>query len=127
MKPWLMLSTQVARTQPEVVSPVSTSVSTPAEVKDAARLVPKKELGYCLVMINSSSRGISPSAKACVGSPATKQDSGGALRKNTPPSAPPLRYLTSVSTTGKPLACAIARSRSADSSAVLHPSPPNSG
>ncbi len=52
MKPWLMLSTQVARTQPEVVTPVRTSVSTPAAVSEAARLVPKNELGYCLVTTN---------------------------------------------------------------------------
>src|SRR4051794_27583460 len=106
-----MLSTQVARTQPEVVTPVSTSVSTPALVSEAARLVPKKLLGYCLVTTYSSSRGVRPLAKACVASPSTKQESGGALRKNTPPSAPPLRYLTSVSTTGRPHACAISRRR----------------
>ena len=35
MNPWLMLSTQVARTQPDVVTPVMTSVSTPALVSEA--------------------------------------------------------------------------------------------
>ena len=44
-KPELMASVTLARTQPLVVQPAISTVSTPAEVYQAARLVPKKRRG----------------------------------------------------------------------------------
>ena len=54
MKPWLQASTQLARTQPLVVSPVMTRVSMPQVVSVEASEVPKNALGYCFETTSSS-------------------------------------------------------------------------
>ena len=72
-----MLSTQLARTHPEVVTPASSSVSMPFQCSVAASEVPKKALGYCLVIIRSPSLTSSPSASFCESRPASKHASAG--------------------------------------------------
>ena len=99
--------------------PVMTSVSTPAAVSEAARLVPKKALGYCLETTNSSSRGVSPSAKRL--GRLARDETGqrpapcGRTRRRR---RRPCDRSTSVRIDGMAAAsCAISRRRSADSSA----------
>ena len=44
----------MARTQPLVLTPVMTTVSTPSACSVAASVVPKKALAYCLTITSSS-------------------------------------------------------------------------
>ena len=68
MKPYCIASTALARTQPLVVSPQISTLSIPAAVNVAARLVPKKALAYCLVTTVSPAAGVTSAAKAaCAG------------------------------------------------------------
>src|SRR5690606_15267134 len=68
-KPCDIASTHVARTQPLVETPVSSTLSMPSAVSVEASDVPKKALGYCFEMTSSSERGSSPFAQSPIGSP----------------------------------------------------------
>ena len=88
-----MLSTQVARTQPDVVTPATTSVSPPALVSEADKLVPKKALGYCLVTtvfvvvwLEAFGEGLASPR------PRRSRASGGALRKKPVGAALPVAH-----------------------------------
>ena len=89
-EPCCSASTAVARTQPLVLTPVMRTVSTPSAFKVAARVVPKKALAYCLTTTSSSSVGATAGISSPMGPSPTSACSAGTLRKNTPPSAPPV-------------------------------------
>jgi hypothetical protein len=48
LKLWLMESTTLARTHPDVVQPVTITVSTPLLINHAGKLVPKNADGWIL-------------------------------------------------------------------------------
>lgn len=79
-KPCWQASVAVARTHPDVETPVMRSVSTPAAVSVEASEVPKKALAYCFVTTSSVSRGVSCGGKAPRGDPRSKMRSRGILR-----------------------------------------------
>lgn len=80
MKPCWQASVAVARTQPEVETPVTRSVSTPCAVSVEASDVPKKALAYCFVTTSSVGSGVSCGGKAPRGEPFSKMRSSGILR-----------------------------------------------
>ncbi|MOA18385.1 hypothetical protein D3C78_1386990 [compost metagenome] len=82
-----MASTALARMQPLVEQPASTTVSTPCACSSGARLVAKKALAYCLLSTTSPACGATASQKAASGLPSTMSFITGALRTHTPPSA----------------------------------------
>ncbi|MNC53432.1 hypothetical protein D3C75_1028400 [compost metagenome] len=86
-KPCCSASTALARMQPLVEQPASTTVSIPCACSSGARLVPKNALAYCLVSTGSSARGTTASQNAASGLPSTMSFITGALRTHTPPSA----------------------------------------
>src|SRR5437763_7813582 len=53
----LNASTTVARTQPEVVVPTTTTLSAPSKVRYAARFEPKKPDGFCFLITMSLGPG----------------------------------------------------------------------
>ena len=77
MKPLLIESMQLARTQPDVVKPVNRIVSTCMAVSIAASDVPKNADGYCLVIMISSSRRSNGGCKSASGLSSSKQAKGG--------------------------------------------------
>ena len=83
-----MPSTAVARTQPLVEQPISTTVSTSIVFSVVPSEVPKKQLGYCLVRIMSCGWGGIRGSIAPSGPPFTNSFSAGTFLKNSPPSAP---------------------------------------
>ncbi len=84
-------SVAVARTQPDVDTPQTTSVSTPATASVAASDVPENADAYCLATTGSPGSGrsgfaISPQSPVASSANAA---SAGTLRTNRPPSARP--------------------------------------
>jgi hypothetical protein len=72
-----------------VLTPTSTTVSMPSEVRVDAREVPKKPLAYCFTTTTSPGSGATSGIGSPSGSPSTKWRSPRTLRKNSPPSVPP--------------------------------------
>ena len=70
----------MARTQPLVVRPQITQVSTCHAVRLAAREVPKKALAYCLVTTTSPGPGARTSGSSPSGDPAWNTSRAGTLR-----------------------------------------------
>jgi hypothetical protein len=89
-KPELSASMAVARTQPDVETPVTTTVSTPAACSVEASEVPKKAEAYCLTTTGSPGPGARVSAPQPPGASSTKQASAGTLCTNSPPSSRPV-------------------------------------
>ena len=121
-KPELSASIAVARTQPDVDTPATTTVSTPAVCSVEASEVPKNAEAYCLTTTARPAAGSSVSSPQSPGASSAKQASAGTLRTNSPPSASPGAYRTTVQTTG----CPPARAAST-SSAVAATAGPASG
>src|SRR5471032_337013 len=87
LNPCCTASTAVARMQPLVEQPASTTVSMPWACNIDARLVPKNELAYCLLITTSSAVGSTSSQNAASGLPSTMSFMTGAFLTQIPPSA----------------------------------------
>ena len=74
---------------PLVLTPTTTTVSTPLACRVEASEVPKKALAYCLTTTSSSPVGATGGISSPMGPSPTSACRAGTLRKNTPPSAPP--------------------------------------
>ncbi len=81
-------STTVARTQPEVVQPATTSVSARRKASQPARPVPKKAEAPCLRTTSSPGAGASSGTICDRGLASVSLRSDGALRVKTPASDP---------------------------------------
>ena len=84
----LIASTTVARTQPLVVQPVTTSESTPRPTSQLARSVPKKHEAWVLRTTSSPGRGASSGTMALACAASVSRRRPGALAHQTPASEP---------------------------------------
>ena len=76
--------------QPDVDTPATTTVSTPAVCSVAASEVPKNALAYCLAITGSPAAGFSTISPQPPSASSANAASAGTLRTNRPPSARPL-------------------------------------
>src|SRR2546429_9853892 len=84
-KPYCKESTTLARTQPLVVAPATSTVSTPAAVSVAARDVPKKAEAYFLMTSVSCGPAGGPGANAAGALCRRRTCKGGAVLIHQPP------------------------------------------
>ena len=116
-------STAVARTQPLVVTPVTTIVSTPFAVSCAASGVPKKHDAYFLTSSVSSGRRPRRGSISTQRVPSTSTRWPGILRGQTPASTRSASYETVEKTIGTPATRATSSSRTISATAGLTSAP----